>query len=810
MDKKKKMMRLFLLATMMLAFTQGMSAQSVSEIKFCDRNYDYRVGSDSITLFFNVLDNSGKRNSIISEKDLNDWLVVYEKGNPIPNDKRIITQLNGGKRIPAGFTFSVMVDQTIPQEGRRQIYDAVGKLVESAPDSCVYLSFFGDDVSSTKMVTKKTFKDFESLFMKEVGQKYLYSALYAKLAEFDANEGEMESKIRKSSDYAKNTIIAERGKKNEGNNILFVFADGNSQPSDLDELMAQDLKKLMNESSRIFPRSFVLYFNEKGADDGSEDDLDFYIKSIFDFITDPPLSENSIRGNTRKGEYLPCKDIGSVLKNFERIVDEQKYDWAFTYKVDDGKVYNGAVEYTANWKGEDKGKALFSIGSPEHPWPLRPVSAMGAMMKYLIALLVTLLTIVFFIAVMKILIPFIKSKTFASKYYKKYVPKENVNREICWYCKQTLSPGEMVVQRCRHTMHVHCWIANRYRCAEYGQNCTEGIQDHIEWKEIFSMATLRDCFQTIAGILAGLVSWVVYELLGRGAFGGLAKAIAGWALTNEAQKETLMEDCVSKTSAFLTIGLLLGFFLSLIFRYNDEYRSKNLKVYAKILGLSVFSGLVGMLAFAVGAYLFGIILSMAGTTYIPWYCSLPAYLLFSICVSLSLTVKSTIPVKSAMLGGLCSAVIGFLVLYFSRFTSARWGWMNMLLDFIIYGGGLGASLITVRMLAEKYFLVIMNGVRAKTRIPIHKWMGSTGGGHTVTIGMTVGCEIQMNWEKSNNVQKEHAKLYIDPQRALPMLKPLGPSVIYNTRAELPVGKPTVLTNGDTFKIGDTIFKYVED
>lgn len=30
----------------------------------------------------------------------------------------------------------------------------------------------------------------------------------------------------------------------------------------------------------------------------------------------------------------------------------------------------------------------------------------------------------------------------------------------------------------------------------------------------------------------------------------------------------------------------------------------------------------------------------------------------------------------------------------------------MLLDFIIYGGGLGASLVTVRMLAEKYFLVI--------------------------------------------------------------------------------------------------------
>ena len=38
--------------------------------------------------------------------------------------------------------------------------------------------------------------------------------------------------------------------------------------------------------------------------------------------------------------------------------------------------------------------------------------------------------------------------------------------------------------------------------------------------------------------------------------------------------------------------------------------------------------------------------------------------------------------------------------------------MNMLLDFVIYGGGLGASLITVRMLAEKYFLIVQNGIRS--------------------------------------------------------------------------------------------------
>jgi hypothetical protein len=176
-------------------------------------------------------------------------------------------------------------------------------------------------------------------------------------------------------------------------------------------------------------------------------------------------------------------------------------------------------------------------------------------------------------------------------------------------------------------------------------------------------------------------------------------------------------------------------------------------------------------------------------------------------VALSLTIKSSIPMKSALLGGLISSAIGFLVLISGSIGHV--GWMNMLLDFIIYGGGLGASLVTVRMLAERYFLIIKNGVKAGQKIPIHKWMNATGGGNKVSIGATGECEVQMNWEKSNMVAKEHVQLYIDPVKTLPMLKALATGVVYNMRSELPISKPVVLSNGDTFKIGATIFEYVE-
>ena len=163
--------------------------------------------------------------------------------------------------------------------------------------------------------------------------------------------------------------------------------------------------------------------------------------------------------------------------------------------------------------------------------------------------------------------------------------------------------------------------------------------------------------------------------------------------------------------------------------------------------------------------------------------------------------------KSALIGGLIAAVIGFFVLMFGSIGNIEW--MPNLLNFIIYGGGLGASLVTVRMLAERYFLVIKNGMKAGQRIPIHKWMNATGGGNKVTIGKTNECEIQMNWEKASKVADQHVQLFIDKSRSLPMLTPLAEGVVFNVRTNLPANKSVILNNADTFTVGDTIFEYVE-
>ena len=791
MDKKKTLIqRSFVACLLIFIAATTVSAQNVKQIKFCDKKYEYGIGKDSITLYFNVLDLEDKPIRNLKESELSNYLVIKEDGNIISPTRSKTFQISTGQRIPSEYTFSVLVDLSIPEAGKAKIYDAICKLVESAPNGCVYLSFFGDEVTPSVALTKDNVTKFKDSFNKTSENKYFYGALYAKLAEFSKSKAEFEESVITSSDYKRNSEISQRAYKNQDQNILFVFAEGCKSPTIEENIAFLEVTEYQKGTTHIVPKVFAFYYTEEGQDAD--------IENVLQGVCNPHVEGH-------EGKYMPANDMAQVLNDFMDVVNDQMYDYAFVYKATDSKKYFGKTSYVAEWKGDALGKGEFSIGSAEQPWPEHSESTMDTLIKFLIAILVTLLTIAFFFAVMKVLVPFIQSKAFEVKYYKKYVPEANVSRRICHYCKQEILEGQSIVVKCKHIMHIHCWQQNGYKCAEYGQNCKTGIQSHVEWKELLTWKSLKDCHQTMAGIFAGFISWVLYELAGRGGFDGLSKTIVSTFYTAKEGLPDLSTECIGKTSAFLTIGLLLGFFLSMIFRYNDEYRKKDWKIALKIVGLSLLTSLIGVIAFAIGADILCSLLSAIGTTYIPWYCSFPAYILFSVGVALALTIKSSIPMKSALIGGGVSSIIGFIVLYFSSFA----GQMNMLLDFIIYGGGLGASLVTVRMLAEKYFLVIQNGVRAGQRIPIHKWMNATGGGNKVSIGMTGDCEIQMNWEKSNKVAKEHVQLFIDHERQLPMIKPLATGVIYNTRAELPIGKPNVLSNGDNFKVGDTIFQYVE-
>ncbi len=807
MDKKKKMtlIKRALMLWMTVIFVLPLQAQNVASVKFCGDSINEKNGE--ITLFLKFLDNDGKGIPSLGEDIIKNYN-FYEKGELIDwNRKGVrIEHLFSGKRIPSGYTFSVLIDLNIPQDGKNEIYETLRKLVESTIDSSsVYISFFGDDVSSTELITARNYSTFKEKFDKPAQQKWFYDAVFCKLAEFNNDTDSLSAKARLASGYQSNRAIANRAEKNRADkhsdkNILIVFTECSTdfEFNILDYIAVTDYQRSNIER---MPKVYAYYYTGSGKqDDDAKETLDL-------------LANYDELPQDRKGQCLASENMDQLIRDLGETIGNQMYDYAFTYPAMQD-CYDGETEFIAMWGNTEVGKDKLEIGTKEHPWYPPHIQTWADIAWMVIgAFLTVLLTICFFILVMKALIPWIKSRIFAAKYYKKYDPENdvlssgaNVRRRSCHYCKQALEPGQIVVTKCDHIMHLHCWKTNKYKCAEYGQNCNTGIQEHVDWNDLFTKHTLQDSKLTIAGIVASLVAWVIYLLSDSGTlFSGWARPIVNTFYKVQGQNTNFTNQCLIKVASFMAIGLLLSFFLSIVFRYYDEYRTKNWKVLLKIFGLSLLSGIIGLAAFALGGCILCAWLPSLNTTHIPWYCSLPAYLLFSICTALSLTIKSSVPVKSAMLGGLCSAIIGFIVLYFAEMAKGY----GMLLNFIIYGGGLGASLLTVRALAEKYFLVIQNGVKAGQRIPIHKWMNATGGGNKVTIGMTGDCEIQMNWEKSNKVAKEHAQLYIDQTRSMPVIKPLANGVVYNTRAELPVGKPSVLTNGDTFKIGDTIFKYEE-
>ncbi|MBQ9217519.1 MAG: hypothetical protein IJ160_05000 [Muribaculaceae bacterium] len=794
MDKTKKMSRLCAMIALVLCMALAGRAQQVSKVEFCGKSF---VGTDSIALHLKLLDSMGKSMRDLSEEEVKTYLRLRENSltEEIDMNRVSIRRANGqggGQRISENYTFSVLVDRNIAD--KEAIYQAVGELVKAAPDSCVYLSFFGDNVTSSQLVTTGNYASMHDLFMEGSTSKYFGSALYAKMSEFVNASNNMSLML--ASDYQPNAAIARRAAQNADRNILFVFVDGTEEASyeDVDDITITDFQAA-HVHDPAMPRVYAFYYTASASEANQS------MREVLGYVVEP-LVDGRVLTNL-KGELFMTTDMNQALQRFQQAVNDAAYDYDFVYQAVD--VYQGQpVHFAALWNDQPIGETDMTIGTEENPFP---ASGDNPVMKYLMALLVAILTFAFFFIVVKILIPATKSKSFALKYYKSYVPEAGINRRICYYCGQDIRPGQRVVTKCKHMMHVPCWQQNGFKCSEFGQSCKTGTQPHIDWNMMFSRDSMRECRQTLSGIVAALLSWIVYELTGRGSmFHSLASKLTSWSA---AADHPLWTECVSKVSSFLAIGLLLGFFLSFLFRYSDDYRQKSARVIAKIAGLSVLSAVIGMAAFALGGLLFTVWVGSLGGNVAPWYCSLPAYLLFSIAFSLSLCIGSSIPMKSALLGGVISAVIGFIVLYFSGTLASTNGWINMLLNFIIYGGGLGASLATVRMMAERYFLVIQNGSRQGIEIPIHKWMNSTGGGRVVTLGMTGDCEIQMNWDRSNNVAKEHAQLYIDHERSLPILKPLASGVTFNQRTELLANKEQVLTGGDTFKIGETIFMYIE-
>ena len=198
------------------------SIDSKKSIEFIEVDYS---SLDTFNLFFKIKDNEG--HALKGLQIAKDSVRVYEDGILIKQDFFDIQNLTYGV-FSKNTTVSLLIDKSkdIPKEDMDKIKESVRDIVTSLPDSCVYISFFGNAISSTEVITMDNFDDFSNQFSPTDQNKSLYNALYAKLKEF---EGEEISNLNVEKTYQQNLDVARKATANK--NYLIILTDGNDKYS---------------------------------------------------------------------------------------------------------------------------------------------------------------------------------------------------------------------------------------------------------------------------------------------------------------------------------------------------------------------------------------------------------------------------------------------------------------------------------------------------------------------------------------------------------------------------------------------------
>ena len=810
----------FLFATIFICWICGFYFSTNSTAQTSESGYDIEIigkpeikqdGSelnDTLGLKFNLYKNKNtkqeERGLFIGTNDEIEVIAseIFSKSEKIAQPPIYIEgSLKNLKRgtaekgdIPSDITISLLVDRSgsIDTEEMRKIRVAVKAFVNNVPDGCLYFSWFHDDISTSVPLTKDNFDDAKL----ETSNKNtaLYNAIYTKLLEFDNTS--VLPNLNFEPELSRNQGMANR---NSVNNYLIVLTDGVNDVGEIPKYKEPNIEEIslprLLKTIDNYKNTVKVYTLGFGEDSNDFDEKD--------------LQRICMASGNPNGYFLAKPD--SIFELFKtKLTNELTPDYEIKFLNPKGKTNGGekrtlTLEINATGPNIEKatGSVIYGRCSNTYPCVVGKESLWGILLIGLITGVVFLLVMMIII---QLIIPLIKNKIFDIKYVKKHKPAKNEIRKECPYCGDPFNAGEQVVVKCKHMVHKVCWGDYDHVCPEYGQNCNEGKQNYFDISDPFSKKNKIYYLKWVLyGLISGFLTWTLYLMLKDWKFiQSISLKTVGWISPNITETDTI-DLFVAKISSLLLIGTLLGLFLTAFFAYVEEYRQKSLTVFGEILLRGLIGGLSGFVSFFLGSIVL-ILLNQPFTAFlfdwIPW-------VIFGAGIGFILSIKTTIVWKHGVIGGLVSIIFCFIVLYF---MVGDLGYPALLVGFMIYGAGLGFSIATVRASAEQYFLKIIQGKKHEEIIPVHKWMSFQGGHNEVYIGRGYSCEIQMNWEENNReIAERHAKLFINTNRNIPVIVSLeeGTETIYDDRIIMDAGKEYDLFNGNTFKIGGTVFQYKE-
>jgi hypothetical protein len=740
--------------------------------------------ADSIYLPFRIVDRRSNEKDFWGELSTNEISIIND--NIAIEAVRALT--TGERIIPDNILVSLLIDRSINPEDIPSVQAAVKHFVDNLPENTVYISFFDDRIGESRRITSQTFDSFNSEFVAVPGRKAIFNAALLKFKELSG-----ENILSVDDNFAL------KAQNDSIKKYLVLLTDGRVNANDAntsDEVQAftESIVSIDSDSNnRNLIEIHAIRYGEENP------------------IIDSNLSylSRDIRRNDMKGGFYAAEPE-SIIDRLTEISDRMApdYEMLLVNKLP-GRIYAGENRALFIQIEKDGKRAMgvrrYVIGTPANPIVTGAESIQQRVFLGVGGGVIILL-IAFFI--IQIVIPFLvfKMSNFDKKYVITYQSEGEDRVERCSSCLDDLLDGESVVVRCRHKMHRYCWVENGYKCAEYGQNCKDGKQFYFDKDNPFSSVNSPYFMKwALFGLLGGLVSWVVYQLvIFHNPF--LFETITTKLLNvfyfgdpDNLQMADYLLSYISKVGPLLLVGLLLGFILTALFAFVNEYRRKSIGVLGEIFLRSIIGSLFGFISFLIGSIIIIVCKANGNNVWIDWI----PWLLFGGSLGLCLAYKTTIAWKHALLGGIISGLLSFIIL----FSSTWFGSYAVLFSFMLYSAGLGISIVTVHYVAQKYFLKYTEGTKTG-EIAIHKWMSMSGGSNDVTIGKSKDCIIQMNWDNNAVVKDVHAKLFIDKKTKIPYLKALEENLMHNGNAvrkdnEIP------LKNGLSFKIGNTEFQYIE-
>ncbi|HOY32283.1 MAG TPA: hypothetical protein PKW80_10425 [Bacteroidales bacterium] len=720
------------------------------------------------------------------------------------NDKNVIGDIS----ILVLMDVSASIDE---KEIKKQ-KEAIKELKELLPNNKIYFSLMDASVtSSVEFSIAELNYSLDKAAERTRSEKHLYEAILAKIYELSGQN---------SHRYYPEVAYNQELKDTASPKMLFVLTNGKVRNGDefiaggdffkqKIELTSIIREKILNKEMPNIPIHCIFF---------GESDM------IEDIADEMEIICNTGTENQMKGKFHRAFSSDSIRNIMFKTIDDISADYRLVLLNPAGKTYRG--DRTTLLIEIEKG-TLKAYGEKEYTYctPLSPCkvpdrscegeiqSTQSVWKKIGIGLLFGALFVLIVYGIMQILIPYIQYRIFKKKYvvpYRRGVSDGSGNElvdERCYFDKKRFEDGDMIVTKCKHIVHWECWEENRNRCPEYGsKNCSTGI--HYYNKKQLTDPRNGSYYLpwVLFGMIGGILSWIFFKIIYSALlFNGLVSfltdvfyPIAHEVLPDEVVDPNIIRQFQFKIPTFLLTGLVLGFFLTFVFCYYIEFRKKTIKVIGILLLRSLIGSLLGFIAFLLSS----VIIIIAGKSsnciwldWIPW-------LFFAAAMALSVSYKTEIKFKNALIGGIISVLFSFIVLYLSTFAQEIIG----LFSYMLYAAGLGVAIAVVHFISQKYFLHT-EGPMKDREIAIYKWMNVSGGFNKVTIGKSIDCVIQINWDDKGKIADKQVELYLENDR--PYCKAISEGTILGSGRTLKVGDIIHLTHGTSFIIGNTKFTYVE-